>query len=251
MRIFIFRAYKLKPLVVFLKVFVAILLIFAFSFCVCGHYVSSDAYIESMHSASEKMTVILDAGHGGEDPGVVGVSGVYEKDLNLFYVFEIGELLESRGYAVIYTRTEDKLLYKEEENIKGIRKYSDLKNRSIIANEYPEAVFVSIHMNSFSDPKYYGLQVYYGLKNERSRTLAECIRSSVKEDVAAENDRKSKEGKGMYLLENNLSASVIVECGFLTNPAECEKLSEKEYQKSLCLAIVCGIIDYTEKISEY
>lgn len=251
MRVYVLRAYKLKPFLYCFRAVLAIFLVFTFAFYATGAFVSSDRYIESMHTASEKKTVILDAGHGGEDPGVVGVSGIYEKDLNLAFVFEIGAMLEERGYAVVYTRTEDKLLYKDDENIKGIRKHSDLKNRTAIANEYPSAIFVSIHMNSYSDSRYSGLQVYYGIKNELSRELAECIRASVKNEVQTENNRKSKQGNSMYLLENNLSPSVIVECGFLTNKEECEKLSEKEYQKSLCLAIVCGIIEYTEKVSEY
>jgi len=224
-------------------------LIFSLSFFACEIYVSSDEYVDAMQLASEKKIVIIDAGHGGEDPGVVGVSGVYEKDLNLSFVLEIGSLLERAGYAVIYTRLEDRLLYKEEENIKGIRKISDLKNRTEIANQYTDAIFVSIHMNSYSDAKYSGTQVYYGKNNGLGRELAESIRSSVKERIQPNNERKTKPGEGMYILEHALPPSVIVECGFLTNREECEKLSEKEYQKSLCLAIVYGIIDYTEKNS--
>ena len=123
--------------------------------------------------------VILDAGHGGEDPGTTGVNGNYEKDLNLEIVMEIGKILEEKGYVIVYTRTDDKLLYTEEENIKGIRKISDLKNRCKVANRYPESIMVSIHMNSFGDGKYSGLQVYHKPSDQNSKLLADKIQSSV------------------------------------------------------------------------
>ena len=194
--------------------------------------------------SEQAQTVIIDAGHGGEDSGAVGTNGVYEKDLNLDISLLIGEMLSERGYNVVYTRTEDKLLYKPEENIKGIRKISDLKNRCAIACENPNAIFVSIHMNSFGQSKYSGLQVYYSEDNEESQRLANTIQSKVKETVQGENNRKIKKGKGLYLLENIENPAVLIECGFLTNPDECAKLSDKEYQKELSFAIVCGIIEY-------
>ncbi len=188
--------------------------------------------------------VIIDAGHGGEDCGAIGNTGVYEKTLNLEISLQIGELLEKAGYTVIYTRTEDKMLYTPEENIKGIRKISDLKNRCKIAENNPEAIFVSIHMNSFGDARYSGLQVYYSDNNETSDILADKIQTSVKDGLQPENKRRIKAGRDIYLLEHIAIPAVLVECGFLTNRTECEKLSEKEYQKELCFSIVCGIIEY-------
>jgi N-acetylmuramoyl-L-alanine amidase len=102
-------------------------------------------------------------------------------------------------------------------------------------------------MNSYGDPKYSGLQAYYSQKNDSSRILAESIQSTVKEEIQNKNNRNVKPGKDIYLLENTPNVSVLVECGFLTNPEECQKLSEKEYQKRLSLAIVCGIIRYKER----
>ena len=210
-------------------------------------YFSSDEYRAAMIEASEKKIIIIDAGHGGEDCGAIGVSGVYEKDLNLTIAKELGALFEKEGYAVVYTRSDDKLLYKEEENIKGIRKMSDLKNRCKIAAEYPEALFISIHMNSFQSAKYSGLQVYYSPESEESRLLAASVQNSVKDSLQKDNNRKIKKGEGMYVLENVENTAILIECGFLTNPDECEKLEEKEYQKSLSFSIFCGIIDYIEK----
>lgn len=196
----------------------------------------------SSNALADKV-VVLDAGHGGEDPGTVGVSGVLEKDLNLSITKMLGEMLEKEGFRVIYTRVEDKLLYKPEENIKGIRKISDLKNRCKIAAENPSALFISIHMNSYGMEKYSGLQVYSSVDDE-SRRLAEDIQYSVIERLQPDNNRKVKEGKDIYILENVENTSVLIECGFLSNKRECDNLSQKEYQKRLCFAIFCGIIEY-------
>lgn len=188
--------------------------------------------------------IILDAGHGGEDPGAIGINGKYEKDLNLDIAITIGEELKSKGYTVIYTRTEDKMLYSPEENIKGMRKISDLKNRCKLTAEYDDCILVSVHMNSYGASKYSGLQVYYADKNEESRALASKIQNSVRKELQPDNHRQIKEGNAMYLLENSSGTAVLIECGFLSNPSECEKLSQKEYQKELSFSIVCGIIEY-------
>ncbi len=202
-------------------------------------------FIEAINPDESKI-VIIDAGHGGEDPGAITADGVYEKDLNLDIAFLIGEKLSNEGYVVIYTRTDDRLLYNEHENIHGMRKIYDLKNRCKIASEYPSALFVSIHMNSYGSPKYSGLQVYYDDGNENSILLANEIQSSVKERLQPQNKRTVKNGKDLYLLKNTENTAVIIECGFLTNPEESKKLSEKEYQKELSFSIVCGIIKYME-----
>ncbi len=211
--------------------------------------VASQASADKVYAdafAQSKQLIVIDAGHGGEDPGAVGISGIYEKDLNLEIAMLVGEELRARGYEVVYTRTEDKLLYSEEENIKGLRKLSDLKNRCKISEDAGATLFISLHMNSYGDPKYSGLQVYYTDGNDDSRRLATSIQNSVRDDVQRENDRVVKSGKNLYLLENCSGVGVLVECGFITNAEECEKLSQKEYQKQLSFAIVCGIIEYIE-----
>ena len=201
---------------------------------------------QSTDSLPFEKIIILDAGHGGEDCGAVGVSGVYEKDLNMAVANTVAEMLEKEGYLVVLTRSEDKLLYGEDEDVKGIRKISDLKNRCKIAESYPDSIFVSIHMNSFGDAKYSGLQVYYSTKNEGSGILATSIQNKVRELLQPNNNRKTKPGNGIYVLENIPNDAVLIECGFLTNAEECKNLSEKEYQKQLSFSIVCGIIEYVK-----
>ena len=195
----------------------------------------------------ETRFVILDAGHGGEDSGACGGDGSLEKNINLSIALEMGAQLSEQGYTVIYTRTEDKMLYSPEENVKGLRKISDLKNRVKVAAQYPEALFVSIHTNSFGDARYSGLQVYYSTNTPSSRLLAQNIQQSVREKIQNENSRTVKSGEKLYLLKNIQNPAVIIECGFMSNPEECKKLSEKEYQKQLSFSVVCGIIEYMKE----
>ena len=219
-------------------------LFFALTVVLNGRF---DTLYLSTAKCNDGKIIILDAGHGGEDCGAIGVSGVYEKDLNLEITFLIGEQLQKQGFTVVYTRVEDKLLYKPEEDIKGIRKISDLKNRCEIASRYPEAIFISIHMNFFGQEKYWGTQIYSTPKDAQSRRLAEAIRESIKKDIQPENNRLVKEGNEIYVLKNTENTAVLIECGFLSNRDECEKLSQKEYQKQLSFSIVCGIIEYIGK----
>ncbi len=225
-------------------VIVAIIVLVSLVFSFFAKMYRDDLEFEALETMTEEKIIILDAGHGGEDAGTTGVNGKLEKDLNLQIVLMLGEMLSEKGYTVIYTRTEDKLLYMEHEDIKGLRKISDLRNRCKVAKEYPNAIFVSVHMNSFGDGKYSGLQVYYSTINEESVKIANSIQTSVKKSLQPENNRKIKEGKKIYLLENMDNPAVLIECGFLSNSIEAEKLSQKEYQKNLSFSIVCGIIEY-------
>ena len=193
MKVIVFNAKKYKRLFAAIKVIALVFAVLLVSNVFIGAYTNSDLYAAALQLESERRLIIIDAGHGGEDPGAVGVTGDYEKDLNLAIAKEIGDILISRGYAVLYTRTEDKLLYTDEENVKGIRKISDLKNRCKIAAEYPEATFISIHMNSYASSKYSGLQVYYSTKNEESYALARSVQERVKSELQPDNNRKIKE----------------------------------------------------------
>ena len=249
MRIFVVNLHKHRRAFSALKIFSFFLAVLLLFIVVAKAHASTEDYVASAAGENEKKIVIIDAGHGGEDPGAIGASGVYEKNLNMEISIEVGNSLSEQGYAVVYTRTEDKLLYSESENIRGLRKISDLKNRCKIAAEYPEAIFVSIHMNSYGASKYSGLQVYYTEGNNESRTLANKIQSTVKKDLQPENNRQIKSGNSIYILENAGGTAVLIECGFLSNEKECQKLSQKEYQKELCFSISCGIIEYINEIS--
>jgi N-acetylmuramoyl-L-alanine amidase len=233
-----------KKAITALKIISVILIVAVVGSLIIGNFPTATSEI----SASPERVIVIDAGHGGEDPGAVGVNGTYEKDVNLSIAILLGDTLKEKGYTVVQTRTEDKMLYLPEENVKGMRKISDLKNRCKITAEYENCIVISIHMNSYGASKYSGLQVYYTDKNEDSRALANKIQSSVRKELQPENHRQIKNGSSLYLLENANGTAVLIECGFLSNAEECSKLSQKEYQKELCFAISCGIIEYINEI---
>ena len=192
------------------------------------------------------LTVVIDAGHGGEDGGAVGLNGVLEKDLNLQIATLLGEQLREAGVRVVYTRTEDKLLYTEEQNIRGQRKMWDLKNRLLVAKGEERAVLVSIHMNKYPSAAVSGLMTYYA-ENAESRALALGIQSKVAADFPAMKRRVPKAaGDNIYLLAHASCPAVLVECGFLSHPEECEKLSQKDYQKQLSFSLFCAMMEYIE-----
>lgn len=243
------RIFLLSDSYILRTVSLATVLFFAFFVCTSLFaVVSANSYATLPTASLVDATVILDAGHGGEDGGAVGVNGVFEKDLNLEMSKTMAAILRSMGVRVIETRTEDKLLYTEEENIKGYRKVYDLRNRLKIAEENENAIFVSLHMNRFADPQYSGLQIYYSENHAESRLLADRLQKSVKEHLSPENRRSTKPaGESIYLLNRAENIALLVECGFLSNPAECEKLCTEDYRKQLSFVLVCDIINYIEE----
>lgn len=188
-------------------------------------------------------TVIIDAGHGGEDGGASSDSGTKEKDLNLDVALYLGEMLSSGGVNVVYTRVDDRMLYKEYK--KGSLKMQDLKNRVAVSLENENSIFVSIHMNRYSQPKYKGLQVFYSKNSDKSIELANSIQSSVKEYLQPDNDRAVKPGgSNIYILDRIETPAVLIECGFLSNPEESAMLCNTEYQKQLAAVMYSSIIDF-------
>ena len=193
---------------------------------------------------NREYTVILDAGHGGEDGGTSSADGVLEKDLNLSISKNIGTYLKQCGFSVIYTRTEDILLYDRNENYQGRKKILDLAARLKLAREQENAIFVSIHMNAFPKKQYSGLQVYYSSNHPMSETLASTIQQNVKSTLDNNNHRKIKKAdSSIYLLDRLEKPAILIECGFLSNDAEAKKLSTSEYQKQLSLIISKSIIE--------
>lgn len=208
--------------------------------------------VSVLPDGEEKRTVIIDAGHGGEDCGAVGVNGSFEKDINFAVSNMLSDMLKMAGFDVILTRTEDKLLYTEEQNIKGKRKIYDLKNRLAIAEANPDAIFISIHMNKFPIEKYSGLQVYYSENTDDGKALADAVQRSVSKRLQPDNNRKIKKaGSGIYLLDKAVNTAILIECGFMSNGAECERLSDKDYQRTLSFCIFCGIIEFIENKNSF
>ena len=191
---------------------------------------------------SESYTVIIDAGHGGEDGGAVGdFSVVLEKDINLAISKQIETLFKLTDIPVIMTRSEDVLLYNQgQENSK---KSADIRNRIEIGNAQENNVFISIHQNKFPIEKYSGLQVYYSANNENSELLAQTIQANNALYIQPKNTRQIKKaGRNILLLHKLRCPAVLVECGFLSNANEEKLLSTSEHQNKLAFLIFSSVI---------
>ena len=190
-------------------------------------------------------TVIIDAGHGGEDGGASSAAGLVEKDVNLEIAKILSDMLEANGIDVIMTREDDRLLYDRNTNYQGRKKKLDLAARLAIADSTENAIFVSVHMNSFTDSHYSGLQVWYSPNNSDSSLLAELIQVENREKLQPYNTRKTKAAtSAINILHNAKCPAVLVECGFLSNPAEAKKLSDVTYRQNLSQLICDAIVGY-------
>ncbi len=190
-------------------------------------------------------TVIIDAGHGGEDGGTSSASGLVEKDINLELALILKEKLEAEGVKVILTRDTDRLLYDRNVNYQGRKKKLDMAARLEIINNTEDCIFISLHMNAFSDSRYSGLQVWYSDQNPESQSLANIIQSDVKANLQPNNNRKTKSaGTSIYLLSNSSCPAVLVECGFLSNVAEAKLFESSEYKNSLATQLSDSIIQF-------
>ena len=187
--------------------------------------------------------VVIDAGHGGEDGGASSADGtILEKDLNLDIAEKLYTLLSVNGIPCKLTRTADELLYDKTADYQGRKKQMDLATRREIAESTENALFISIHMNSYPAPQYSGLQVWYSPNNEASKTVAETIQKSAKAILQPENHREVKAaGSNIYLLDRLECPAVLVECGFLSNPEEAEKLSTEEYREQVAFTLFLSI----------
>ena len=191
-----------------------------------------------------KGTIVLDAGHGGFDGGMVGSSGISEKELNLVYARKLEALLTEAGYRVVQTReTEDGLYDPDQDN----KKAQDMQRRcAIIAQEQP-LVTISIHQNSYpGDASVCGPQVFYFEQSQEGERLAAAIQKHMNAMPDVMKQRVQKGNSTYYILKRSASTTVIVECGFLTNAREEALLQTEGYQDQVVKAICDGIVEYLE-----
>ena len=181
--------------------------------------------------------VIIDAGHGGEDGGTTGAAGTAEDEVNLAIAKRLEAMLTLLGCQTRMTRTDSGSLATEGETIRA-RKQSDLRNRVALANEYPNAILVSIHQNHFPDPKYDGAQVFC---TENAGELAKSMQSALTDALSPRSGRTAKRVSGIYLMEHINCPGLLIECGFLSNPAEEQRLSSADYQKRMA-AVIASVL---------
>ncbi len=218
------------------------LLSLGFLFFLKTHLVRKDSPTQA--SPSPSPVVVIDAGHGGEDCGAIGTNGAEEKDLNLGIAKNLEAILRANGIQTVMTRSEDVLLYDKNSDYHGQKKVQDLATRRSIAEQYDTALFISIHMNSFPESQYNGLQVYYSPNHEASQTFAQDIQELTRRTLQGKNNRKIKaSGEGIYLLDRLACPAILVECGFLSNDEECERLCDPVYRQQLSLVIALAILE--------
>lgn len=178
-------------------------------------------------------------GHGGNDPGKVGVNGALEKDINLEIAEKVEAFLEMEGIEVVMTRTDGEGLY--DSGVEN-KKVQDMKRRIEIIEEASPALTVSIHQNSYPEEYVKGAQVFYYKDSTESQTAAEIMQKSLKDRVDPENKREAKANASYYLLKKTSSPVIIVECGFLSNYEEAGKLADDYYQERVAWAVFMGIM---------
>lgn len=197
--------------------------------------------------------VVIDPGHGGEDGGAVSSDGIAEKDLNLAVSENIADMCMLFGVPYKMTRTDDRLLYdmySERDDYTGHKKSLDLTNRLRFTAEADARVFVGIHMNKFTDTGSRGTQIYYSPNNDNSQALASVMQDYIKMHLQPENNRKIKAAdSSIYLLRRLTIPSILVECGFLSNPSELLLLTDMEYRSSLACTIFVPLFEYCISMS--
>lgn len=210
----------------------------------------TDDVVPASAEIDERPVIVLDAGHGGLDSGAVGKSGVLEKDINLSVVKHLREMLELSGFQVITTRDEDISIY--DAGVEGIRnqKLSDMDNRYEIVHSYPDSIFLCIHQNNYTDPAYFGGQMFYNDNHPDNRTLAQIMQNRFAA-LQEGNDREIKlSGDELFLLKDNKNPSLMIECGFLSNPEEEARLATTEYQQKMAFSIYCGVLEFIDATTE-
>lgn len=208
-----------------------------------GLFVTGEKSANVSAKATQRYTVIIDAGHGGFDGGAVAPDGTLEKDLNLSVALKLDSVLKIMGYDTVLVRDTD-VSTADDKGTERSQKVSDIKARLRLTEKYKDALFVSIHMNKYTSPQPHGAQVFYS-QVDGSKELAECIQRSITAGVQTDNKRVVKKTtKDIYLLYHAVIPSVIAECGFISNPDDLLKLKSDEYQMKMAAAIAAGINDY-------
>lgn len=180
-------------------------------------------------------------GHGGNDPGKVGVDGQLEKEINLSIVFKLRDYLQMNDVKVVLTRENDNGLYQDSDRNK---KSVDMRRRIEIINETKPDVMVSIHQNSYHQPEISGAQVFYYGKSEEGKRFAQIMQKRFDYVLGEKNRRLAKANGSYYLLTHSKPVSIIIEGGFLSNPEEAKKLETEEYQDRIAWTVAVGILQY-------
>lgn len=222
------------------RVFIVLSFVFFCSLLLLNGYI----YFAKAKEVKEDYVVVIDAGHGGNDPGKVGVHDVLEKDINLQIALRLRDVLQKKGVTVIMTREDDGNL---SDSFATNKKTSDLNHRVEIMNNSQADCVISIHQNSFSDEAVHGAQVFFHKESEEGKLLAQNIQDAIKKSVDKNNNKKIKAGNDYFIVKNSVSPCVIVECGFLSNGLETDNLMDEMYQEKMANAIADAVVTWCKK----
>lgn len=205
----------------------------------------ASAYLPVSAPAEKSVIVVLDAGHGGMDGGCSSAEGVPEKGINLNILLGVRDLCRLYGYPVEVTRDKDISIHDKGVTGVGNQKRSDMDNRLALFNKYPNSVCISIHQNKFVDSKYSGAQMFYSETNPLNEELARIMQKKFVENLQPENTREIKKcEKELFLCYFCDNPTVMIECGFLSNPEEAAKLTSEEYQREVAFTIFAGLNEF-------
>lgn len=195
--------------------------------------------------AAQPVTIVVDAGHGGEDGGAVSQNGAKESEINLSVACRLEQVLALCGMKPLMLRSTDDAVSTEGDTIHA-RKVSDLKQRAILTNAAGPAILVSIHQNHFGEAKYCGAQVFYAATSG-SRELAQLAQKGLRSALDPDNGREIKKADTVYLMEQINCTGILVECGFLSNPQEAALLQTPAYQTKIACALGSALAQFLEE----
>ncbi len=198
-------------------------------------------HAENGSGEKKKYIVCVDPGHGGTDPGKVGINGQLEKDINLEIAKKLKTYLEASDVTVVLTRDKDMGLYSSGD---AHKKMADMRKRCQLIGEAKPDLVISIHQNSYHEEAIRGGQVFYYKTSVRGKKLAQILQERFDYVLGDANKRQAKANDNYYLLLHVKEPIVIAECGFLSNREEAEKLETKEYQDRLAWTLHMGIMEY-------
>lgn len=192
----------------------------------------------------KKIKILIDPGHGGVDPGTSGDSNKAEAPINLDISTKLMHFLEVSGFEVEMTRYDDNGLYTDNSKTIREKKNEDLKNRVEAINNSNAELAISIHLNSFPQKQYYGAHVFYKKNSEKSKAAAEILQDNLKEILDKNNNRVAQVKKDIKIMDKSTVPTILIECGFLSNPEEERKLLTEDYQEKIAWAIYTGLIKF-------
>lgn len=225
----------------------AALTVFALSVIAAPAVFAGKEYVSASGGFKGSNTVVLDAGHGGEDGGAVALDGSPEKDLNLAITLKTDLFLNFLGFDTVLTRSEDVMTCDEGLPTLHKRKVSDIKNRLKLIEETECVCSVSIHQNFFGG-RASGAQIFYSGNNAGGKLLAQAMQDEIKALCQPENERVIKQAtKDIYILFNTTKPAVLAECGFISNQGDLEMLKDEEYQNKLAYAVSLSVLKFSNE----